>query len=159
MSSTRCILTAAPPRPSVWSVVGPMKSVGLRGSQGNDFWPDSNTPIAKEGMRMVPRRVKTRRLTESLQGWTQLIHVGLRGFQGKGQKIIWYNLCCRMSGASMPAVLVAQCHGMCACTWSCTMNLFWSLELFAHKFSLRLTSEDSTPPSYPREEKRQHGSA
>ena len=96
----------------VWLV----PSVGLRGSQGNDFWPDSNTPIAKEGMRMVPRRVKARRLTESLQGWTQLIHVGLRGFQGKGQKIIWYNLCCRMSGASMPAVLVAQCHGMCACT-------------------------------------------
>ena len=77
------------PHGLVWSVVGPMKSVGLRGSQGHDFMPDSNTPIAKEGMRMVPRRhLRVRRLTESLQGWTPFIHVGLWGWQGQ-RKIIW----------------------------------------------------------------------
>ena len=57
--------------------------------------------------------------------------------------------CCKMSGASMLAVLVAQCHGMCACTWSCCLILFWSQEPSAHKISLHLPSRRFTPPFIP----------
>ena len=41
-----------------------------------------------------------------------------------------------------------------ACTWSCCLNLFWSQEPFAHKFSLHSTLEDSRPPNLIPERRR-----